>query len=102
MIRGANIQEHIAEYLLDGFEIEFESHYDGGGVDILLWRKPTPPLLTPKNDYTGHAFNDVCAICLSDEHDGEVVTKCGHLFHAECINTWVNEHHACPVCRHHC
>ena len=27
--------------------------------------------------------------------------KCGHFFHSECINLWINEERICPICRQH-
>jgi len=29
------------------------------------------------------------------------ILKCGHFFHAECINLWINEGKKCPICRQH-
>ncbi|PKU76694.1 RING-H2 finger protein ATL8 [Dendrobium catenatum] len=43
-----------------------------------------------------------CVICLSAFNDGEEVKKlpsCGHLFHAVCIDMWLNSHSSCPLCR---
>ncbi|KAJ3700115.1 hypothetical protein LUZ61_003820 [Rhynchospora tenuis] len=43
-----------------------------------------------------------CAICLS-EFSGEEMLRllpgCRHVFHAECIDTWLASHITCPVCR---
>ncbi|KAK1616542.1 hypothetical protein QYE76_022295 [Lolium multiflorum] len=43
-----------------------------------------------------------CAICLVVMPDGEVVRRlpaCGHMFHVECIDTWLYSHPTCPLCR---
>ncbi|KAJ7959843.1 RING-H2 finger protein [Quillaja saponaria] len=43
-----------------------------------------------------------CAICLSAFEDGEIgrnLPKCGHAFHVECIDMWLNSHSNCPICR---
>ena len=29
------------------------------------------------------------------------ILKCGHFFHSECINLWINEEKKCPICRQH-
>ncbi|KAL6500304.1 hypothetical protein OROHE_025670 [Orobanche hederae] len=43
-----------------------------------------------------------CAVCLSDFEDREavrVMPECNHFFHAECIDTWLQSHADCPLCR---
>lgn len=43
-----------------------------------------------------------CPVCLSEFEDGEavrVLPKCGHAFHAECIDMWFQTHSNCPICR---
>jgi hypothetical protein len=43
-----------------------------------------------------------CVICLSYIEKGEFVRKlpkCGHVFHVECIDMWLNSHCNCPICR---
>uniref|UniRef100_A0A0E0JFI3 RING-type domain-containing protein n=1 Tax=Oryza punctata TaxID=4537 RepID=A0A0E0JFI3_ORYPU len=43
-----------------------------------------------------------CAVCLGQVDAGEKVRqlpKCGHLFHAECVDAWLRAHSTCPMCR---
>uniref|UniRef100_K3YV31 RING-type E3 ubiquitin transferase n=1 Tax=Setaria italica TaxID=4555 RepID=K3YV31_SETIT len=43
-----------------------------------------------------------CAVCLAELEDGEAarfLPRCGHGFHAECIDTWLAFHTTCPLCR---
>ncbi|GAU31733.1 hypothetical protein TSUD_215350 [Trifolium subterraneum] len=43
-----------------------------------------------------------CVICLSYIEKGEIgkkLPKCGHVFHVECIDMWLNSHCNCPICR---
>ncbi|KAI3725656.1 hypothetical protein L1987_65447 [Smallanthus sonchifolius] len=43
-----------------------------------------------------------CAVCLNEFEDEEtirLIPKCDHVFHAECIDAWVEHHVTCPVCR---
>ncbi|CAI9089271.1 OLC1v1023818C1 [Oldenlandia corymbosa var. corymbosa] len=43
-----------------------------------------------------------CSVCLSLLEDGEIARKlpnCGHVFHSECIDTWLNSQSTCPICR---
>ncbi|XP_076906952.1 uncharacterized protein LOC143563249 [Bidens hawaiensis] len=46
---------------------------------------------------------EVCAICkdLVFDNEGKVVKKleCGHMYHGECIVTWLGSKNSCPVCR---
>jgi hypothetical protein len=48
---------------------------------------------------TDHA----CAICqdaLTSEQEGRKLNACGHWFHKQCIDTWLERDVHCPVCRH--
>ncbi|KAL2468911.1 RING/U-box superfamily protein [Forsythia ovata] len=43
-----------------------------------------------------------CAICLEEYHCEETIrciTQCGHYFHADCIDQWLQKSQTCPVCR---
>ncbi|CAF0807501.1 unnamed protein product [Adineta steineri] len=42
-----------------------------------------------------------CPICLSEFDDQETINKlhCTHLFHLQCISTWLSENDSCPTCR---
>ena len=42
-----------------------------------------------------------CTICLKNYVDGEdsIALPCTHIFHADCIKTWVKEHKTCPICK---
>lgn len=43
----------------------------------------------------------MCPICLIDFEEGALVVRleCHHLFHLECISTWVRRKAQCPACR---
>jgi hypothetical protein len=56
----------------------------------------------PKLAYRRGAGWAQCAICLAVVRDGETVRllpECGHLFHVNCIDLWLNLHATCPLCR---
>lgn len=43
-----------------------------------------------------------CSVCLSEFHEDDSVRllpKCNHAFHVPCIDTWLNSHSNCPLCR---
>ncbi|KAF7820452.1 RING-H2 finger protein ATL70-like [Senna tora] len=43
-----------------------------------------------------------CSICLDDYKESDVLRKlldCGHLYHLECIDSWLKSHRTCPLCR---
>ena len=45
---------------------------------------------------------DTCSICFSDFSDNSLITKlpkCGHIFHSECLFTWLQDNESCPICR---
>ncbi|KAG6387989.1 hypothetical protein SASPL_153186 [Salvia splendens] len=44
-----------------------------------------------------------CAVCLSRFEDTELLRllpKCRHAFHISCIDTWLENHSSCPLCRY--
>ncbi|KAL2480887.1 RING/U-box superfamily protein [Abeliophyllum distichum] len=44
-----------------------------------------------------------CAVCLNKFEPAEVLRllpKCKHAFHVECVDTWLDAHSTCPLCRY--
>jgi E3 ubiquitin-protein ligase RNF115/126 len=43
-----------------------------------------------------------CAVCKVEYTEGEevILLPCDHLFHSECIKTWLRMHNTCPICRY--
>jgi len=59
------------------------------------------------HEYTDH---DCCSICLQEQQDEQheqheqqeefIKTNCNHIFHLQCLSTWVNQNKkTCPICR---
>ena len=47
----------------------------------------------------GHS--ETCTICLGDYEDAEQLRllPCGHCFHAECVDAWLQINRICPMCK---
>jgi hypothetical protein len=43
-------------------------------------------------------MNESCAIC-RERLDGARRLPCGHMFHFNCLRSWLEYHHSCPTCR---
>ena len=45
--------------------------------------------------------DDVCSICLDpiDGNTNSCELHCGHIFHVDCIDTWLKDNTNCPQCR---
>ncbi|KAE8700202.1 Ring/U-Box superfamily protein, putative isoform 1 [Hibiscus syriacus] len=57
----------------------------------------------PVYSYRGNAKYQIdCPICLSEFEEKQrlkTIPLCKHVFHVECIDTWLSSHVSCPVCR---
>jgi len=40
-----------------------------------------------------------CPICMDNPHEIFVQTVCGHIFHKDCLRTWLLQKNECPNCR---
>lgn len=40
-----------------------------------------------------------CSICLDETTKCERTLYCGHQFHDQCIEKWLEDHNTCPNCR---
>lgn len=61
-----------------------------------------PEIVVTKEDLDEDATNVECAICLRDQHLGDLCAKmpCGHLFCKGCLREWLSRSCSCPVCRY--
>jgi hypothetical protein len=44
---------------------------------------------------------DKCTVCQFDYEENEKIRqlKCGHCFHCECVDNWLEKDKKCPVCK---
>ncbi|KAL3518457.1 hypothetical protein ACH5RR_021046 [Cinchona calisaya] len=74
------------------------------GSDNNLGVDPSTIQSLPLVSYCGVAKQLIadCPICLSEFEEREIVKLiplCRHVFHPECIDTWLDSHVSCPLCR---
>jgi ankyrin repeat protein len=55
----------------------------------------------PKSKCGSDKVNEKCPICLSEfELDDTICNlKCNHIFHDNCIESWIEKVECCPMCR---
>ncbi|KAJ4770495.1 hypothetical protein LUZ62_020532 [Rhynchospora pubera] len=82
-------------------DVELHENYDDVtviGIDEATL-KAYPTVTYTRNN----SSNDgCCSICLVEYKEGEVLRSmpgCGHLFHVQCVDTWLKSRPTCPVCR---
>jgi E3 ubiquitin-protein ligase EL5 len=71
------------------------------GVDPELLRSLPVTVYRAKGASSADEVEE-CAVCLAALEDGEAarfLPRCGHGFHAECVDTWLASHTTCPLCR---
>jgi len=55
------------------------------------------------NNNNNNNNNDICSICqiaFTDTTICRVIKNCNHIFHINCIDTWLHDHTTCPFCRY--
>lgn len=53
-------------------------------------------------DFGGERSICECVVCLNEFHEDEklrVIPNCGHVFHIDCIDIWLQNNVSCPLCR---
>ena len=110
----------------DNFSSNFRSNYRGNFINEILGilqqnqaesrRHAHPPTSNEnlnklkkfdmnekycKKEKDGKVEVPNCCICLDEISMGEktVLLPCGHMFHSDCIITWLKKNNTCPMCR---
>ena len=115
LIRGTNnnnyvddskIEEDIINQLYPDpdkmtYEQLLEMEENMGSVSKGLTKKQISKI--PKIIYNKNRFkkdDNKCVVCQYEFKNGENVTKltCGHLFHTNCVDTWLSKNKVCPMC----
>lgn len=68
----------------------------------LRWFYPDNRLPPPFTVDENYSEENCCVVCLNDVIGGEdcrKLPKCGHVFHVECVDTWLERNWTCPICR---
>lgn len=70
-------------------------------IPVAMYRNPVPQRIIP------HAIkhkcnNDQCSICLETIKKNDIKSQCvncNNCFHKKCLDTWLQSHNTCPLCR---
>ena len=113
--RGQNVAISLMMQPLPGRSVSltdlFRELTDGDG-DALGARRSVGVPLDALNRHTrlaaynedgsnGSTRHDVCAVCQEAVDDGTIVrtiVRCGHVFHAACLDRWLEANTTCPMC----
>ena len=70
-------------------------------VDTIIKFLPVSEIKEIKLNPDNNNNNTKCIICLSEFEIGDQVSAlpCAHVFHSECIASWLKKHCQCPVCK---
>lgn len=71
-------------------------------MDPVLVR-PTLQQIAANSTIVEITSNEACAICQENMLSSEPIRRlnhCHHLFHDDCIGTWLQQNVHCPTCRH--
>lgn len=100
-------------FIMNSLELEDMHHAPGLNISInsgsglseetILERLQ---VITPKAKFGGENKGekeeiDTCSICYDEYEENKKIGKmqCGHLFHLECIKSWLLCKNSCPMCR---
>ncbi|CAG0919403.1 unnamed protein product [Notodromas monacha] len=97
--------DHVFHFLRNGLQMPFLPGLSPiqRGASVELIEKNSHPHSYKKitRSREGDEEEDKCTVCLSDFEEGEDVRRlpCLHLFHRNCVDQWLTQNKACPICR---
>ena len=70
-------------------------------IDTIIKFLPVSEVKEISKNNNENNINKKCIICLSEFEIGDQVSAlpCAHVFHTECIASWLKKHCQCPVCK---
>ncbi|XP_078430742.1 uncharacterized protein LOC144702576 [Wolffia australiana] len=97
------ILDIINEFLIRGLTAAPPSQqtpHDLGRIWSEVRRTEDMLRLLKTRSYIPGEDTDSCAVCLEEYEAGEevVALQCNHLFHANCIASWLMQRNVCPIC----
>jgi hypothetical protein len=90
-----NVINYFTRYDTIYYNPMFNQEYEDVEVDTTLKRLNSSTSLQISRDI------DFCSIC-QDTIDKDVIVRkmiCGHKFHQECVDKWLENNTNCPICR---
>jgi len=102
-IFNGNTGDYVENFQLEEVINRLFQQYEKKGnppasADVInnLKTTPLPKELLEKQDQPS------CVTCTVDYSEGEevIILPCSHIFHSDCIKTWLKIHNTCPICRY--
>ena len=101
--RGSRHEDEVVEYAEPEFDMTYENLVNLSPVRCGLDSDTLAAL--PKTKLTTEMISKLpeerCSVCLCDYAEGdEILTlPCNHIFHTDCITSWLLESKVCPCCK---
>ncbi|PKU83558.1 DnaJ protein like [Dendrobium catenatum] len=94
--RNIRADEHQSDAVVEAELADVEQ-----GIDETTL-KSFPKVIYGEDEVGSTANDPFCSICLLDYTDAQILRllpDCRHIFHAACVDEWLQQHPTCPICR---
>ena len=88
--------------MLSRLDTDVESQRHLGASTAEIGRLPTYTVSSSQHGESRDSSRDnQCSVCLGMFEVGDInrILPCLHVFHEQCIDTWLLEHATCPICK---